>query len=315
MSGDVPLSRLGLGTAALGHLFEAVSDAEAEAVVHAAYAAGIRFFDTAHLYGGGLAEARLGRALASYPRESYRLSTKIGSYRPYGQAATPPGSTQRRAADVWDFSAERSEAALLTSLERLHTEYLDIVHVHGFDAHYEAARAGAFATLARQREQGVIGAVGGASDAMPPLLRAVQEGLIGALLTAGRQTLIDRSAERDLLPLCSERGIEIVVGGVFNSGILATGAVPDARFDYDPASPEIRARVQRLEQLCSATGIPLRAAALQFPLRIPGIDIMLLGPASVAELEDSLAMLAVDIPNDFWPALDQALDIQREPQP
>ena len=314
MSETLPLARLGLGTAALGHLFEAVTDAEAEAVVHAAYAAGIRFFDTAHLYGGGLAEARLGRALAHYPRSSYRLSTKLGVYRPFGQAATPPGSTRRRAADVWDFSPERTRKALATSLERLGTDRLDIVHVHSFDEHFDAARAGTFATLADFREQGIVGAVGGGSDAMPPLLRAIGEGLIQALLTAGRHTLIDRSAQRDLLPLAADRKVEVIVGGVFNSGILATGPVPEARFDYDPAPAAVRKRVALVQRLCADAGIPLRAAALQFPLRSPSIDVMLLGPASVAELEDSLAMLAVDIPDDFWSAID-ATPAYPEPVP
>lgn len=310
---SLPSSRLGLGTAALGHLFRAVEDAEAEAVVHAAYAAGIRFFDSAHLYGGGLAETRLGRALSRYPRASYRLSTKLGVYRPFGQAATPPGSLRRRSADVWDFSSERTEAALATSLERLGTDYIDIVHVHSFDNYFEAARAGAFAVLARAREQGTIGAVGGGSDAMPPLLQAIHEGLIGALLTAGRQTLIDRSAAAELLPLAFRQGVEVIVGGVFNSGILATGAVADARFDYDPAPPAVRARVARLQTFCDDAGIPMRAAALQFPLRHSAVGTMLLGPASVAELEDSLALLAIDIPENFWPALDAAISIASEP--
>jgi D-threo-aldose 1-dehydrogenase len=298
---------LGLGTAALGHLFKALADAEAEAVVHAAYAAGIRFFDTAHLYGGGLAETRLGRALARYPRSSYRLSTKLGVYRPYGQPATPPGSTQRRSADVWDFSPERTEAALATSLVRLHTDYVDIVHVHAFDNHFEAARSGAFATLTSYRDQGVVRAIGGGSDAVPPLQRAIREGLLDALLTAGRQTLIDRSAERELLPLAAQERVEVIVGGIFNSGILATGDVPDARFDYDPAPPAVREHVARLQTLCADRDVPLRAAALQFPLRSPEISIMLLGPASVEELEDCLSLLAVDIPEDFWRAVDDAL--------
>ena len=307
MSRELPLSRLGLGTAALGHLFREVDDTEAEKVVHAAYAAGIRFFDTAHLYGGGLAEARLGRALRAYRRSSYRLSTKIGSYRPFGQAATPPGTTRRRAADIWDFSAERTEAALATSLQRLFTDHLDIVHVHGFDNHYDLARSGAFDVLARRRERGAIGKVGGSSDAMSPLFAAIGDGLIDALLTAGRHTVIDRAAERELLPLAARNRIEVIVGGVFNSGILATGPTADARYDYDIATPAVRRRVAHLATLCDEAGLPMRAVALQFPLRHPGIDVMLLGPASTAELEDSLAMLQIDIPEDFWMAMEAAL--------
>lgn len=300
----LPLGRIGLGTAALGHLYEAVSDDEAEAVVHAAWAAGIRFFDTAHLYGGGLAETRLGRALRAHPRTEYEVATKIGNYRPYGQGPIPPGSTVRRAADVRDYSAGRTEAAVAESLQRLGVDHIDIVHVHGVPAGDETARTGAFPALARLRDAGTIGAVGAGTDPVEPLVWAVEEGLVDAVLTAGRHTLLDRQAETRLLPLAAARGVRVLLGGVFNSGILATGAIPGARFDYEPASPQVLARARRLEAICAEAGIPLRAAALQFPLREPRIERLLIGPASVAELEDCLAMLSVDIPADVWEALE-----------
>lgn len=300
------VDRIGLGTAALGHLFAPVDEDAAAATIDAAWQAGIRFFDTAHLYGGGLAEKRLGRALAGHRRDEYRLATKIGCYRPFGQGPIPPGETLRRAADVWDYSFDRTLAAVETSLARLNTDRLDIVHVHGFDDHVAAAFDGALRALLRLKEEGVVGAIGGACDSVAPLLAGLERDTFDTVLCAGRYTLLDRAAADRLFPFANAGKVEVLVAGVFNSGILATGALEGARFDYSAALPEVVDRVRRLEQACAKASISLAAAALQFPLRNPAVSAILIGPGSVAELNDCVAKLAEPIPEPFWSEADMA---------
>lgn len=301
------LSRIGLGTAALSHLFAPVDEDVATATIDAAWQAGIRFFDTAHLYGGGLAEQRLGRALVGRRRDEYRLATKIGCYRPFGQGPIPPGETRRRAADVWDYGFDRTLAAVETSLARLKTDHLDIVHIHGFDNHVETVFDGAHRALLRLKQEGVVSAIGGACDVIAPLLAGLGRGAFDTVLCAGRYTLLDQSAADSLLPLAAANKVEILVAGVFNSGILATGAVPGARFDYSDASPAILHRVRRLDQLCAKASVSLPAAALQFPLRNHRVSAILLGAANVIELKDCMARLAEPIPEPVWREMDAAI--------
>jgi D-threo-aldose 1-dehydrogenase len=305
------LGRIGLGTAALGHLYAPVGEDVAIATVDAAWQAGIRFFDTAHLYGGGLAEERLGRALAGRTRDEYRLATKIGCYRPFGQGPIPPGETRRRAADVWDYSYDRTLAAVETSLSRLKTDRLDIVHIHGFDNHVETAFDGALRALQRLKQEGVVRAIGGACDAIAPLLAGLERGSFDTVLCAGRYTLLDRSGADSLIPIAAASNVEILVAGVFNSGILATGPVPGARFDYSDADPAILDRVRRLERTCDDATVSLPAAALQFPLRNHNISAILLGSASVEELGDCMARLAEPIAEPAWREIDAAITARK----
>ncbi len=295
-----PHLRVGLGTAALGYLFEATSEDMALSVIEAAWDAGIRIFDTAHLYGGGLAEQRLGTALRARRRDDFRLSTKIGCYRPFGAGPIPHGSTQRRAADVWDYGYDRTRAAVETSLQRLGTDRLDIVHLHGFDDHVQVALSEAHRALLRLKEEGVIGAIGAGCDSVAPLLAGLERDAFDTILCAGRYTLLDRSAAQRLIPLAREKRCAVIVAGVFNSGVLATGASAGARFDYSAAAPEILQRVAALEQVCRQHGVALKAAALQFPLRNPAVGTLLIGPANLVELDDSLTHLDAAIPEDFW---------------
>jgi D-threo-aldose 1-dehydrogenase len=275
----------------------------AQATIDAAWNAGIRLFDTAHLYGGGLAEERLGRALAGRPRDAYRIATKIGCYRPYGQGPIPPGGTRRREADVWDYGYDRTLAAVETSLRRLAVDRLDIVHIHGFDQHIDAALGGAYRALARLKAEKIVGAIGAGCDAAAPLVTALGREPFDVVLCAGRYTLLDRAAAAELLPLAMRTGTRVIAGGVFNSGILATGATRGAHYNYNAASPETVARVQALDALCRDHGATLRAAAVQFPLRNPAIDAILLGAANPAELQDSLECLARPISQALWVAI------------
>ena len=225
-----------------------ITDDEARAVIETAWERGIRLFDTAPLYGGGVSEERLGAALEGLPRDEYVLTTKTGVTRPYGQAAIPPGTTRRRAADVWDYSRDGTRGSVATSLERLRTDRLDIVHLHDVEGR-EAECMSAHAALMELRAEGVVAGVGiGANDADAPLRLIVQAGF-DAVLIAGRYTLLDQSALA-LIERAAAASVRIVAGGVFNSGILASGATPGATFAYDAPPPAIVERVRRIEAAC-----------------------------------------------------------------
>jgi D-threo-aldose 1-dehydrogenase len=299
----IPFDRLGLGGAALGVLFNPVDDADALAAIDAAWDAGIRTFDTSPLYGGGLSEERLGRALSRRPRETYFLSTKTGVSRPYGQAAAPPGGA-RRAADVWDYSPDATRRSVTTSLGRLVTDHLDLVHLHDVEGRTDAAMA-AYPELARLRSAGTIRGIGIGANKIEAPIDLMARARFDAVLVAGRYSLLDQSMLA-LVPLAERTGTRLIVGGVFNSGILATGAVASAMFHYDPAPAAILERTRSIEVLCTTHGVPLRAAALQFPLAHPAVRTLLLGARNPAELRDCLDMLALPIPGAFWRSLQQA---------
>lgn len=296
----LPVNRLGLGGAALGVLFDPIGDDAARAVVAAAWDAGIRAFDTSPLYGGGLSEERFGAALKARPRDDYFLSTKTGVTRPYGQAAAPPGGA-RRAADIWDYSPEATRASIARSMARLDTDRLDLVHLHDVEGRTDAAMA-AYPALAALREKGVVGAIGIGANRIDAPLDLMARAKFDAVLVAGRYSLLDQSM-LDLVPVARAAGTKLIVGGVFNSGILATGAMPGAMFHYDPAPEPVLERTRAIEALCRKHGVPLRAAALQFPLAHPDVAMLLLGPRHVDELADNLALLAHSIPPAFWRSL------------
>jgi D-threo-aldose 1-dehydrogenase len=301
----VRLPRLGLGTAALGGLFAAVDDDEALATIDRAWERGIRFFDTAPLYGHGLAEDRLGRALAGRARDEYVLATKVGRLL---RTDAPPDPGQSfwhgapAAKPVFDFSADGVRRSHVESLDRLGLDRVDVLHVHDPDDHYEEALSGALPALGQLRDEGAIEAVGVGMNQVELPARFVREAGVDCLLVAGRWTLLDRSAGADLLPLCRDRGVAVIAGGALNSGLLAGGAT----FDYLPAPPAWRDRAARLGETCRRHDVPLLAAALQFPLRHPAVASLLLGPRSVAELDESLDALTLEIPDYVWDELDSA---------
>lgn len=283
---------LGLGTAPIGGLYELIPTAQAVATVAQAYAAGIRLFDTAPHYGAGTAESRLGLALRDLPRDDIVLSTKVG------RLVTAHGTTEP------DFSRDGVRRSLDASLTRLGVNRVDIVHIHDPDAHMHQAMTEAFPALAELRDQGVIEAIGVGINQWEPLAEFVQETNLDCVLLAGRYTLLELAGPGDgLFPLCLERGVRIIAGGVFNSGILATGNVPGARYNYQPAPANIRARVARLASICARFDVPLAAAALQFPRRHPAVASIVIGARAPAEIDDLQRNLAVPIPDDCWPAL------------
>lgn len=296
---------LGLGCAPIGNLYDAVTDEDAIAVVHAAFEADVRLFDTAPLYGHGLSERRLGEALASLPRDEVAVSTKVG------RVLVPDGPTGRERtifADVppvhpvFDFSADGVRRSLDASLERLALDRVDTVLVHDPDNHAEEALTGAFPALRRWRDEGIVDKIGAGMNQSALLTRFVREADVDCVLLAGRYTLLDRSALDDLLPLCEETGVEVIAAGVFNSGLLADPR-PGAHFDYAPAPPHLVTRTQELAGVCARYDVPLTAAALQFPARHPAVSRVLTGARSVDELRANVAAAAHPIPEALWAEL------------
>ncbi|MFC5909225.1 aldo/keto reductase [Streptacidiphilus monticola] len=315
---DVSVTELSFGAAALGNLFTEVGDEQARAAVDAAWAAGVRYFDTAPHYGLGLSERRLGASLRERPRSEYVLSTKVGRLlEPQPEAhgddlvhgfAVP--ATHRR---VWDFSADGVRRSIEDSLGRLGLDRIDIVYLHDPDDHEEQAFGSAYPELERMRAEGTVGAIGAGMNQTRMLDRFVRETDVDVVLLAGRYTLLDRSGLTALLPDAAQRGVSVVVGGVFNSGLLADPK-PGATFDYGPAPAGMLDRALRIKAVCEEFGVPLRAAALQFPLAHPAVAGVLVGIRGAAEAEDAAAMIRQDLPAELWPAL-AAAGLLPPPQP
>jgi len=308
------LTRLGFGGASIGGMFRWVEDEDAIATVRHAWSLGVRYFDTAPLYGYGASERRFGRALADQPRDGFVLSTKVGRL-VRDAAAIPPGSDiDRQMLDgredayyvvrdpvrmVFDYSADGVRRSIEESLERLGLERIDIALIHDPDDHWREAIEGAWPALERLRAEGVIRAVGAGMNQSPMLTRFVRETSIDVVLVAGRYTLLDQGALDDLLPACLDRGVGGLVGGVMNSGVLADPR-PGATFNYGPAAPEIIDRARRIGEVCERHGVPLRAAAMQFPMAHPAVVSLVAGVRSVAHLDEYPALLAHPIPADLW---------------
>ena len=296
------VARVGLGTAPLGNLFTAISDEVAQATVDAAWDGGVRFFDTAPQYGHGVAEIRLGRALADRPRDEYVLASKVGRLLRH---VSPRQETIFRdipdVDPVFDYSRDGVLRSIEESLVRLGAERLDIVHVHDPDDHEAEALATAFPALIELREQGVIGQVGCGMNQAEMLSRFVERVDLDCVLLAGRWSLLDRSGEA-LLVQCAERGVEVIVGGVFNSGLLARPEV-GATFDYAAAPGELVERARAMQAMCAEYGVTLPAAAIQFVLRHPAVTRVLVGARTPAEISDDLGHLAAAIPDALWSAL------------
>ena len=299
------VTRLGLGSAPLGNMYAPLSEADAAATVDAAWDAGLRWFDTAPLYGHGVAERRLGAALRRRSRDEMVVASKVGwrlepGIDPNSIFVDTPALRPRH-----DYSAAAVERSLAESLDRLGLERLDVLHVHDPDDHEAEALADAFPLLHRWRADGRIGAVGAGMNQSPMLARFVERDLVDCVLLAGRYSLLDQSALRDLLPLAARRGVAVIVGGVFNSGLLADPR-RGAPYDYAAAPPELVARAEHLATLCARYDVPLRAAALQFPTFHPAVASVVVGARSATEIAENARLFALDIPPALWRALRDA---------
>jgi D-threo-aldose 1-dehydrogenase len=302
----VVVTELGLGCAALGNLYAEVSDETAAATVDAAWDGGIRLFDVAPHYGLGLAERRLGMALAERPRGEYVLSTKVGRrlvpvagpHGPDPAGFAVPAAYERR----FDFSADGVRASIEESLSRLGLDRIDIALIHDPDDHGEQAFAQAYPALERLRAEGVVRAIGAGMNQAEMLTRFVTDTDVDVVLLAGRYTLLDQSAALALLPAARDRGVSVLAAGVFNSGLLARPA-PGARYDYQAAPAALVERARAIEAACARYGVPLRAAAARFPLRDPAVAAVLIGARSPAEIADAVSLRAAVIPDALWDAV------------
>lgn len=299
------LPRLGLGGSAFGNLHTVTSDEDCVAAIDAAWDAGIRYFDTAPHYGLGLSERRMGAALADRPRSEWILSTKVGRLlEPTPERAAQldddfavPAAYRR----VWDFSRDGVLRSIEASLRRLVLDRIDVVYLHDPEDHWEQASTQAVDTLVELRDQGVIRAIGAGMNQSAMLAEFVRRCDIDVVMLAGRYTLLDRSAEADLLPLARERGVAVVAAGVYNSGLLSRAHVDAAsRFDYRTAPEHLVRQASRLAQICRAHGVTLPDAAVQFPLRHPAITSVVIGARNRQQVADGIERASVPIPQALW---------------
>lgn len=308
---SVAISPLGLGTAPLGNGgYREVDEEAAAATVLAAWEAGMRYFDTAPHYGLGLAERRLGRALAGLPREQYAVSTKVGRLleptphragRWDDQGFAVPAAYGRR----WDFSADGVRRSLEQSLERLGLDRVDVVLLHDPDHHWEQAVGEAYPALHELRDQGVVGAIGAGMNQARMLERFAVETDVDAVLLAGRYTLLDQGAAATMLPACLRAGVSVIAAGVFNSGILAVDEPSaDATYDYAAAPGPLRDRALRIAAVARRHGVGLPQAAMAFCARHPAVAGVLVGARSAGEITHDARLLTAPVPEDLWADLE-----------
>ncbi|MFE9450809.1 aldo/keto reductase [Streptomyces sp. NPDC006739] len=302
----VEVTALAFGAAGIGNLYTEVSEEQAHAAVEAAWQEGVRYFDTAPHYGLGLSERRLGAALRHRPRREYTISTKVGRRLEPTDAGGDDlangfavAATHRR---VWDFSADGVRRTLEASLERLGLDRVDVVYLHDPDDHAEQAFGEGYPALEELRSEGVVGAIGAGMNQAEMLTRFVRDTDVDVVLCAGRYTLLDQRAGAGLLPAAAERGVSVVVGGAFNSGLLADPR-PTATYDYAEAPAELLARALRMREAADRHGITLRAAALAFCAGHPAVASVLAGARSAAEVHDCADQFATDVPAAFWQEL------------
>jgi D-threo-aldose 1-dehydrogenase len=318
---ELAFTNIGFGTAPLGNLYRALTEAEARATLDAAWEIGCRYFDTAPLYGLGLAETRLNGFLRGQRSEPFLLSTKVGRLLDRCEPSRRTGIGRffdvpsRR--EHYDYSYDGVLWSLEQSLERLGVDTIDILYCHDVDVFTHGSQkaadariaefmGGGYRALDKLRAEGVVKAIGAGVNEWQICEKLAKTGDFDLFLLAGRYTLLEQESLASFLPLCEARGIGIVLGGPFNSGILATGPKPGAFYNYDPAPPEILERVTRIEAICRTHGVPLPAAALQFPLAHPAVVSVIPGGQSPVELRANLASLRHDIPGALWGELKQS---------
>ena len=305
---ELRVTRLGMGTAVIGNLYATLSDAEAHEAVQRCYEGGVRFFDTSPLYGTGEAERRLGGALRGIPRDEVIIQTKVG------RIVRPDRSI------YFDYSRDGVMRSIEESLERLGMDRVDILLVHDPDVEdpeedYRMALDQAFPTLVDLRAQGVIGAVGAGMNQWEMEWEFAKQVDVNIFLLAGRYTLLEQTS-LDFLDWCTENEVSIVLGGVYNSGILATGPIPRAKYNYEDAPAEIMAKAGRLQAVTQRHGVPLQVAALHFARSHPAIASVVIGSANSAEAEKNRAIWDVETPAAMWQELhDSGLIEARAPLP
>lgn len=312
---DLDVTAFAFGTAPIGNIFQPIGEDEATRMIATAWDAGVRFFDTAPMYGHGLAELRTGHNLRAKNRDDFVLASKVGRVlKPAPRASIDFGPWVDAApfSSHFDYSYDGTLRAFDDSLQRLALERMDICFIHDIDVYthgadqprvFEEAMDGCWRALERLRAEGLVRAIGVGVNEWEVCHAALKRHDFDCFLLAGRYTLLEQTALDEFLPLCQERGASVVVGGGFNSGILATGATPGAKYNYAPAPPAILARVARIEAVCREFHVPLPAAALQFVVAHPAIASFTAGTRTVQQLRQNLDWFSAPIPAAFWAQL------------
>ena len=313
--GKSPLSvtQLGVGTAPLGDLYQRVPESDARGMLEAGYDLGLRLFDTAPLYGSGLAEHRTGGVLRQKPRDPLVVSTKVGRwYQP-----APGGANRGNWAGglefnaVQDYSYDGAMRSFEQSLLRLGLSRVDVLLIHDVDVHthgsreacdrcFDQAMEGAYRALLELRQSGDVSAIGVGVNESDMCARFARAGDFDCMLLAGRYTLLEQGALEEFLPLCEAKNIGVLAGGTFNSGILASGPRPGSKYNYAEAPAPVRERVARLGEVCRAHSVPLAAAAIQFPLGHPQVSSVVIGAISPREIQQNFELMSHPIPSALW---------------
>ncbi len=311
----IPFTELGFGAAPLGNLYRAVPEKDAQSTFEAAWKAGIRYFDTAPLYGLGLSETRLNHFLRGKKRADYVISTKVGRLlkvcEPSGRTGIGKFFDTPSRQEVYDYTYDGVMRSLEASLERLGIDHVDVLFAHDVDVfthkseaardvHVKTLMSGGYKALVKLREEKTIRAFGAGVNEYQVCETLAAQGDFDIFLLAGRYTLLEQEALNSFLPICEKRGIGIVLGGPYNSGILATGARPGAWYNYDPAPDGILDRVRKIEAVCKAHKVKLPQAALRFPIMHPSVVTVIPGAVSPKEVALNVKTMSAKIPKALW---------------
>jgi len=314
---SIKVSAMGFGSAPLGNMYAAFTDEQASETVRAAYRAGVTLFDTAPFYGHGLSEHRIGAALRGIPRDDYVLSTKIGRLlRPRDPKEIDTGIFNDTLPfdPVYDYSYDGVMRSVDDSLQRIGTNRIDVLLIHDVDiwthgskeasdARIDEVMAGGYRAMAKLRDEGVVGAIGAGINEWEICQALMERGEFDCFLLAGRYTLLEQKGLAAFLPDCVARGVSIIIGGPYNTGILATGAVEGAMYNYAPAEADVLARVARIEKICQAHDVALASAAIQFPLHHPAVASVIPGARAPDEIARNVAHMQDEIPAALWAEL------------
>jgi D-threo-aldose 1-dehydrogenase len=312
---DLEVSAFGFGTAPVGNIFEEIDEKTSDEMFQVAWDSGVRFYDTAPMYGHGLSEYRTGYSLRWKNRSDFVLSSKVGrllhparkediNYAPWTNAG--------RFEVEFNYSYDATMRSVDDSLQRMGLESIDILYIHDIDKFtrgdeqpevFETAMSGAWRALSKLRDERVVKAIGVGVNEWEVCQDALEQRDFDCFLLAGRYTLLEQEALDTFLPLCEQRNASVVVGGGFNSGILATGAKDGAKYNYSPAPETIKRRVQAIESVCKEFQVPLPAAALQFVVAHPAVPTFMAGTRTVKQLKQNIAWFSHPIPSEFWTAL------------
>ena len=304
-STGVMVTRLGLGGAPFGSMPIDAAEQRSIESINKGLELGIGFYDTAPFYGAGRSERYYARGLSEADRGTYVLSTKVG--RVLNPVDAAPGQDIYRDLPqmevAFDFSRDGVLRSFEESLKRLELDRIDILLIHDPDDYHQQAVDEAFPALAELRSQGVIGAIGAGMNFCEPLAQFGREADFDCFLLAGRYTLLDHSGLDDLLPLCEEKGMSIILGGPYNSGVLASDLGEGTTYFYQSTPPEVLEQARKIKAVCDRHDVPLKAAALQFGLAHPAVAATIPGAVSAHEVQENVNMVSFDIPDDLWAEL------------